>query len=450
MSGAASRPRHLQRRLPRRWLVALVTGLGCAASGCERAAPISGPVTDWSRAERALIASLGLPLDRPLSPPPAPGNRYADDPAAAALGQPLFFDRRLSGNGQVACSTCHDPSLAFTDGRPLARGIGDTARHAPTVLGAAHLPFLFWDGRKDSLWAQAGGPLESEVEHGTSRAAVAQQLARHYRARYEAVFGPLPPDAEIASWPPHARPRPDRQSSGEHQAWLALPEASRAAIDRAFVNAGKAIEAYERRLQPRPAPFDRFAAALASTEGGKPLPKVEGFEDAASRGLRAFLGDGGCVHCHNGPLFSDEGFHNLGLPRRPGASGIDVGRTLGAQQVKADPSSCGGPHSDTKDCAELRHLNPRFEDFLGAFKTPTLRQIATTAPYMHDGRFSDLAAVIDFYQRRPGKAEIGHRDLIFDTLAIDQVDAADLVAFLRSLSGPLPDAEWMHPHVEMP
>lgn len=448
MSGAWTRPRRLAPSRRPGSLGALLTTVVCAAGACDKAPPATGPITDWSRAERALIQSLALPLDRPLAPAPAPGNRFADDPAAAALGQTLFFDRRLSANGLVACSTCHDPARAFTDGRKLARGIGDTARHAPTVLGAAHLPFLFWDGRKDSLWAQAGGPLESEVEHGTSRTAVVQQLARHYRGPYEAVFGPLPPDAEANAWPTHARPRPDLQSSGEHQAWASLSEPTRAAIDGAFANAGKAIEAYERRLQPRPAAFDRFAAALRAVGEARQPPQVEGFDAAASRGLRAFLGQGGCVHCHNGPLLSDEGFHNLGLPRQPGASGIDVGRTLGAQQVKGDPSSCGGPHSDTKDCAELRHLNPRFEDFLGAFKTPTLRQVAMTAPYMHDGRFADLAAVIDFYQHRPGKAEIGHRDLIFDTLAIDQVDAADLIAFLRTLSGPLPEAELMHPHVE--
>lgn len=410
----------------------------CACAG----PPPPADVIAWTAAERALITSLS-PVP---PPPPSPGNRVADDPGAAAWGQALFFDRGLSANGQIACVSCHVPALGFADGRPLARGLGDTSRHAPTVVGAAHGTFQFWDGRKDSLWSQALGPLESPAEHGTSRSDVARHIVQAWRAPYEALFGPLPAAAVAAAWPRGARPVPDDPQGAAHRAWLALPAATRAEIDRIFTNVGKAIEAYERRLQPGAAPFDRFAAAVrAGDDGG-----AGALDPAARRGLRAFLGPAGCVNCHSGPLFTDKGFHNLGLPRAPGASGLDVGRTLGARQVKDDPFSCGGAHSDARDCRELRYLNPTFDDFLGAFKTPSLRTAATTAPYMHDGRFATLAEVVAFYKERPGKAEIGHRDLVLDTIAPDQVATADLVAFLQSLQGPPPPPALTQPPPETP
>src|SRR5689334_18923530 len=117
-----------------------------------------------------------------LEPLPAdPSNRWANDPAAAALGERLFFDKRLSSNGQVSCATCHDPQRAFQDGVALAKGVGTTNRRTMPIAGMAYSPFLFWDGRKDSLWSQALGPLESPVEHGGDRMQYAQVIARHYR-----------------------------------------------------------------------------------------------------------------------------------------------------------------------------------------------------------------------------------------------------------------------------
>jgi len=110
-----------------------------------------------------------MSLDRLGPMPHDPGNRWADNPAAAALGQRLFFDGRLSGNGRVSCATCHDRENDFQDSMPLAKGMGTTNRRTMPIAGAPYSPFLFWDGRKDSLWAQALGPLESAVEHGGDR-----------------------------------------------------------------------------------------------------------------------------------------------------------------------------------------------------------------------------------------------------------------------------------------
>ena len=133
---------------------------------------------------------LGLHALEPL--PADPSNRWADDPRAADLGHRLFFDVRLSSNGRVSCASCHDPRKEFQDSTPLAQGVGTTDRRTMPIASTAYSPFLFWDGRKDSQWAQALGPLESPVEHGGKRAQYAQVIAKHYGAEYEQVFGRLP------------------------------------------------------------------------------------------------------------------------------------------------------------------------------------------------------------------------------------------------------------------
>ena len=141
----------------------------------------------WTGEEVALLSSLSI---RELGPAPAdPTNRVTDDPRAVEFGRKLFFDTRLSANGQVSCATCHMPEREFQDGTPLAKGVGVTNRRTMPIAGMAHSPFLFWDGRKDSLWAQALGPLESPVEHGGSREQYAQVIAAHYQPDYDAVFG---------------------------------------------------------------------------------------------------------------------------------------------------------------------------------------------------------------------------------------------------------------------
>src|SRR4029079_14549902 len=122
---------------------------------------------------------------------------------AAELGHQLFFDTRFSANGKIACSTCHLPALNFQDGKPLANGVGTTNRRAMTIVGTAYSPWFFWDGRKDSQWAQALGPMESAVEHGGTRTLYASVVSQAYRREYEQLFGALP---SLASLPLSAGP----------------------------------------------------------------------------------------------------------------------------------------------------------------------------------------------------------------------------------------------------
>jgi cytochrome c peroxidase len=148
-------------------------------------------VPAWSEEERRLIASLSLDSLPPL--PSDPSNLVADEPAAAEFGHRLYFDTRLSSNGQVACATCHKPELMFTDGLALAVGVGIGPMHTPSLVGLSYSPWFYWDGRKDSQWAQALAPLEAKHEHATDRVQLLHLISSDtvYRDMYENVFGPL-------------------------------------------------------------------------------------------------------------------------------------------------------------------------------------------------------------------------------------------------------------------
>jgi len=166
-------------------------GLACAAIIVVACATfLLWPRSGWSQDEIATLRGLWIGSLSAL--PPDPSNKVADDARALALGQKLFFDTRLSSTGKVACATCHLPHQGFQDSQPLGKGVGTTTRRTMPIAGTAYSPWLFWDGRKDSQWAQALGPLESPVEHGGSRTQYAHLIAQHHRSEYEALFGPLP------------------------------------------------------------------------------------------------------------------------------------------------------------------------------------------------------------------------------------------------------------------
>jgi cytochrome c peroxidase len=349
----------------------------------------------------AIDAALELALTGLEPLPSDPSNRWADDPRAADLGHRLFFDARLSSSGLVSCATCHDPGKEFQDSMPLARGVGTTDRRTMPIAATGYSPFLFWDGRKDSQWAQALGPLESPVEHGGNRAQYAQVIAKHYRADYETVFGRLPDLRE-----------PD-------------------GITQIFVNIGKAIAAYERRIQHGPARFDRFVAAWKAR--GAPPKEVLGKEELA--GLALFVGKANCTQCHNGPLLTNNEFHNTGVPQRSGLP-QDRGRFAAVSVVKSDEFNCRSRWSDASpaDCAELEFLAPASHSLERAFKVPSLRNVAERAPYMHAGQFATLAEVLEHYNRAPA-APAGHTEL--KPLGLSGTELRQLEAFLRTLSGGL-------------
>ena len=379
----------------------------------------------WTTAQLDELRAMSLAALEPL--PRDPTNRVADDPRAADLGRRLFFDTRLSSNGRVACSTCHQPDRAFQDGTALASGVGTTARRAMPIAGMARSPFLFWDGRKDSLWAQALGPLESPVEHGGTRAQYAHVVADSYAREYEQIFGPLPDLSGVA---PSAGPVADR---GAASAWDALSSAQRDDVTRVFVNIGKAIAAYERRIEFEASRFDMYVAALTSGHTESSI-----LTDDEVAGLRLFIGRANCTQCHNGPLFTSNEFHNTGVPPRPELA-IDHGRLTGATAVLGDEFNCRSQWSDARErCSELEFIVTGEHMLDRAYKVPSLRNVAERAPYMDAGQFATLAEVLDHYNRAPA-APMGHSDL--RPLRLKPVELRQLEAFLRTLSGPVAVSE---------
>ncbi len=365
-------------------------------------------------AARLVINSLGLAPDDP-------SNAHDDDPRAAALGERLFNDPRLSRNGAVSCASCHDAAREFQDGLPLGQGIGVANRRTMPLEGVAWNTWFFWDGRKDSLWSQALAPLENPVEHGADRTALVQVMAADYARDYVAVFGPFPDWGDL---PRHAGPLGDATAIAQ---WQAMPEADQRAVNEVFANIGKAIAAYERGLVPKGSRLDRY---LRVEFGG-----IEGAKGALTadeeHGLEIFAGKGRCISCHQGPRLTDGFFHNTGVPSVAGLP-ADAGRLAALDQIEADPFNCLGPFSDApaEACGELRFLLRDPKALARAFKTPSLRGVGRRAPYMHAGQFATLDEVVRHYDAAPA-AEAGQTEL--KPIRLDEQEIKALVAFLEVL-----------------
>jgi cytochrome c peroxidase len=277
------------------------------------------------------------------------------------LGARLFGERRLSGDGTIACSSCHDRTMAFADGRAVSIGIEGRRgmRSSPTLVNRGYGRTFFWDGRTATLEEQVLGPIENPNEMGSQLSQVVQQL------------------------------RSDRDYAGDFRSLFNEPvSANRIA---------HVLASYLRTITSGDAPFDRFA------EGER-----EALSLAAQRGLSIFRGRGRCSSCHVAPTFSDEAFHNTGVAWN-GRALVDEGR-----------GAITGLEIDR-----------------GAFKTPTLREIARTAPYMHDGSVATLHEVIDFYAA--GGRPNPWLDPEIRPLHLSAQDKTDLVELLRSLSGSVAD-----------
>jgi len=371
----------------------------------------------WSQEERSLIASMSLSALPTL--PPDPSNRVADMPQAVALGEDLFFDLRMSVDGKTGCVTCHSPDQAFQDGLSHDVGKGIGLRRTMPIRGSAYSPWLLWDGRADSQWAQALGPIENPLEHGSDRIAAVRLVAEHYAEPYADLFGLVP---DIADLPARGSPL----LSGVQEAnWAALAQQTQTEINLTFANIGKAIAAYERTLLPERSRFDDYADALAV---GAPADDI--LTDGELDGLALFIGEGQCVTCHRGPRLTDDAFHNTGvsgIANQP----LDQGRTLAISLAKDSPFNCLGEFSDAakEDCLELRFIRDS-HDMLRAFRTPTLRAVAQRPPYMHAGQIKSLERAIMHYLIAP-TAPAGYSELQRTGLQPNDIPA--LAEFLRSL-----------------
>jgi cytochrome c peroxidase len=305
------------------------------------------------------------------------------------------------------------------------------------IADAGRAAWLFWDGRKDSLWSQALGPLEDQAEHGGNRARYAHLLRAHYRGEYEAVFGAMP---KLAHLPRDAGPL---GTPAERSAWAGLDAQSRDAVSRVFANMGKAIAAYEKTLRHGEARIDRYVEATLVADASAQQVLTPREVD----GLRLFIGKGQCITCHNGALFTDQQFHNTGVPPRLPAQ-PDRGRAAAIAKLQKDEFNCLGPFSDAApaQCQELRFMVTDEAALEGAFKTPGLRNVASRAPYMHAGQLTSLEQVVTHYVTAP-QAAVGHSELSDEhrsqgrPIRLSAREVEDLVAFLGTLESPIVEAK---------
>ena len=376
-------------------VVVLIAICFCLPCACHRESP--NPYPQFTPDDIAEILKLS-PL--PPLPPPSPTNRFADSEAAAQFGQRLFFNQQLSSNGQISCATCHDPGKGFSDAKSVSSALDTLDRNSQALWNVAYQRWFFWDGRADSLWAQSIQPMLDPREMGAAPEQLRSVIANDsvLEKEYRTLFGELPD-----------------------------PEASH---DRFLSNLGKAIEAYQRKIVSRDSDFDRFVVRI-----GKPGTTTH-LSASALRGLKLFVGRGKCILCHSGPNFSDGEFHNIGLPKNPDLQ-RDSGRFLAIRKVLEDRFNGLGKYSDDQTAqtnVKLQYLVVKMNN-LGEFKTPTLRNVAQTAPYMHDGRFATLREVLDFYSELPGEPPVGHREETLVPLKLSETEKRDIEAFLRSLTG---------------
>jgi cytochrome c peroxidase len=358
---------------------------------------------EWTEAEVGILESLWLESLPDL--PPDRSNAVADNSMAAAFGRQLFFDPRLSANGGISCATCHQEERRFSDGLQKAQAIGTTDRHTPSIVASAYSPWQFWDGRRDSQWAQALAPLEDPNEHATDRSAVVGLIAgdAEYRSKYESLFGVLP---DLSNTDP-------------------------VLLNTAFANVGKSIAAFERTLVPTNARFDNYVEAVVNADAER---QSEFFSDDEIRGLRLFIGQANCTQCHNGPLFTNHEFHNTGVISFPGDV-PDKARIAGVVEVMLSEFNCRSVYSDDpqRQCNELEFARTGI-DLIGAQKTPSLRNIVNTAPFMHKGQLPTIADVLAHYNEAPD-AMIGHNEA--KPLGLSNRELAQLEAFLATLAAPV-------------
>jgi cytochrome c peroxidase len=370
-----------------RFVIALL--LTCAAAAQAQA-------LDFTEAETRAILRHG-PWPAPWTRDPS--NRVSGQPQAIELGERLFFEPRLSPSGKVLCATCHAPFRGWQDGRARAFGLVEVERNTQSLLDVRYQRWFGWDGAGDSLWAQSVRPMLDLREMGGSQAHAAALVRTdaELSCQFKKVFGVAPPASDEA----------------------------------VLAGIGKALAAFQETLVSGRSPFDEFRDALASND----LAAMKKYPASAQRGLRIFVGRGNCSVCHFGPAFSNGEFHDTGLPFFI-KGGVDPGRHGGIRKLEANPLNLLGPYNDDRSgtsAVKTRQVAIEHRNF-GEFKTPSLRNVAQTAPYMHDGSLATLADVVRHYSEVSPDRLHAEGEALIKPLRLSAQESADLVAFLESLT----------------
>jgi cytochrome c peroxidase len=368
----------------------IAAGIATLIFGCERSPKRAPNPEADALAQPKSLQQLGVPVEATRTAIPADNPQT---PEKVSLGQKLFFERRLSVDGTVSCSTCHDPQLAFTDRKPTSVGVKGRIgqRNAPTVLNALYNKTQFWDGRVNTLEEQAALPIVNSVEmgHPNLDAALAQiAKVEEYRLAFQHVFGRPPNGPDLL----------------------------------------RAIASYERTQLSFDSPFDHFIA------GDK-----NAIDDSAKRGWELFNTQARCNKCHaltetqrDVTNFTDNDFHNIGIGiirhnvvalARQAERLIKSGDTAAIDRaaIQTDMSALG------------RFLITKKEKDIASFKTPDIRNVLVTGPYFHDGSQETLWDVIDHYNKGDG-LQNPYLDEDIQPLALSESQIDDLVAFMASLT----------------
>lgn len=330
-----------------------------------------------------------------------PSNRVSGNPSAIALGQLLFFDKRLSANGKVACSTCHDPEFGWTDQKKRAGGLARLDRNTQSLFNVFANRWFGWDGRNDSLWAHSIGPILDQKEMGATSQSVADTL------------------------------RNDPELSSHYQQAFGMAAKSRDHLNL-LVDVAKAIAAFQETIISGRTSFDEFRDALARND----YQAAQNYPSSAQRGAALFVGRGMCNVCHIGPRFTNEEFDDAGVPYFIGPGRVDRGRFEGIQKLRASKFNQLGRYNDAPDQAHgwaAAQVSQSHRTF-GQFKVPSLRQLTQTAPYMHNGSLETLRDVVDHYSRIDLDRIHSDGALILQPLDLTEQESRDLVAFLETLS----------------
>jgi cytochrome c peroxidase len=354
------------------------------------AAALAATFTDE---EAKKIAAHG-PWPAPWSPDPS--NRVSGNKNAIDLGERLFFERRLSVNGQLSCSRCHLPERNWSDGLPRAVGIAKVDRNAPSVVNVRYHHWFGWDGAHDSVWAQSINPMLDPRELGMNAASVAKLLRgdKDLSCRYRKTFGAAPAADD----------------------------------EKILVDAAKALAAFQETLVSGPTAFDDFREALARGDA----QAMARYPESAQRGLKIFIGKGACDTCHVGPAFTNGEFYATGVAQKD----ADSGRYEGVKKLLGDRMNLLGPNNDDpkrSTAVGTRQISLEPSE-LGEFKVPSLRNLESTMPYMHNGSLATLRDVVKHFSEISPDRPHSDGEQTLKPLHLTDGETADLVAFLQTLS----------------
>ena len=421
------------------WLFTSLAAVSAACSPAPGDAPEVTCLEGVSRQDCEKLRATALPD----ALPPARGNAHADDFNAALLGFHIFFDSRFSQDLNVRCESCHSVDHGFADNQPVPiAGLGAGVRNAPTVFNAARYATFLWDGRADTLWSQPLFAFENPAEMDFTRLEIVHLLNKLYAKEYEAAFSALPDFSDLSRFPARGLP-------GD-ATYDAMSAEDKETVNLVVANVGKALEAYLRKIATGPSLVDRYLQQLFSEpvdQAGSAGAPADGdsaqsaqLSPAQQRGVVVFAGSG-CLECHGGPQLSDNQFHNLGVPASPGQA-LDLGRSDAAIAILEDsPFNAQGAFFDgPRDGAPSP--SPAV---VGGFRTPSLRNLPSSALYGHNGSFPTLGDVVDFHLQGGGNDSAsfaGTLDPLLKPVSLSSEDRDALIEFLTALAGSYPALPW--------